>query len=349
MNSTTPCCATRRLGKAWALRSLTSSPSCCHQPARIGATTTAPRCSADSLATAVRSLSARFGDDPAAWRWGDAHQAVFAHPILRNIPLLGSFTTISIPSPGDDDTLDRGGMNALLQSVQGAAYRGVYDLADLDRSLFMITPGQSGNPFSTPRERFCHALARRCYHPTRPSRGQYQRNGPIDAMSYGAPYLDDEFLAGGVLSRRCVAWVIDVILIAILVAILWSILAMFGVLTFGLGFAAMGVLPFVPFCYHLLSLLGPASATPGQRMLGLTVRRNFDLGPPTGLQALVSTLAFYLTLATSGLLLVVALFTIRHRTLHDLVSGLVVVRVRAMQALTAPREHWNMRGGTPAP
>ena len=28
------------------------------------------------------------------------------------------------------------------------AYRGVYDLADLDRSLFMITPGQSGNPFS---------------------------------------------------------------------------------------------------------------------------------------------------------------------------------------------------------
>jgi penicillin G amidase len=103
----------------------------------------------DSLATTVRSLSARFGDDPAGWRWGDAHQAVFAHPILRNIPLLGSFTTISIPSPGDDDTVDRGGMNALLQSVHGAAYRGVYDLADLDQSLFMITPGQSGNPFST--------------------------------------------------------------------------------------------------------------------------------------------------------------------------------------------------------
>jgi penicillin G amidase len=103
----------------------------------------------ESLATTVGSLSARFGDDPAAWRWGDAHQAVFAHPILRNIPLLGSFTTISVPSPGDDDTVDRGGMNVLLQSVHGAAYRGVYDLADLDQSLFMITPGQSGNPFST--------------------------------------------------------------------------------------------------------------------------------------------------------------------------------------------------------
>jgi penicillin amidase len=64
------------------------------------------------------------------------------------MPVLGSFTTITVPSPGDDNTLDRGGMNAALQSVHGASFRGVYDLADLDRSLFMITPGQSGNPFS---------------------------------------------------------------------------------------------------------------------------------------------------------------------------------------------------------
>jgi penicillin amidase len=74
---------------------------------------------------------------------------VFAHPILRTIPLLGSLTKISIATPGDDNTLLRGGMNAALQSVDGAEYRGVYDLADLDRSLFVITPGQSGNPFSS--------------------------------------------------------------------------------------------------------------------------------------------------------------------------------------------------------
>ncbi len=102
----------------------------------------------DSLIESVRELSAHYGDDPAAWRWGNAHQAVFAHPILRNIPVLGPFTTITIPSPGDDNTVDRGGTNAALQSVHGAAYRGIYDLADLNRSLFMITPGQSGNPFS---------------------------------------------------------------------------------------------------------------------------------------------------------------------------------------------------------
>ncbi len=101
-----------------------------------------------SLGTALADLAGHFGNDPTAWRWGDAHQAVFAHPILRYVPVLGSLTTISTPSAGDDNTVGRGGMNARLQSVHGAAYRGVYDLSDLDKSLFMITPGQSGNPFS---------------------------------------------------------------------------------------------------------------------------------------------------------------------------------------------------------
>ena len=165
-------------------------------------------------------------------------------------------------------------------------------------------------------------------------------------MSFGNPYLDDDFLTGGVMSRRCIAWVLDFLVLAVLVWVLWWILVMFGFLTFGLGFGAMSILPFVPFCYHFLSLLSAASATPGQRMMGLTVRRNYDLGPPDGLQALVSVLLFYLTMATSGLLLVVALFTPRHRALHDLVSGLVVVRA---QALTSGSAGWNMQGGASAP
>jgi uncharacterized RDD family membrane protein YckC len=165
-------------------------------------------------------------------------------------------------------------------------------------------------------------------------------------MSFGGAHLYDDFLTDGVMSRRCVAWVIDVILIALLIWVLWWLLVMFGFLTLGLGFGAMGILPLVPFCYHFFSLLGMASATPGQRMMDLTVRRNDDLGPPSGLQAFISVLLFYVTMATSGLLLLVALFTIRHRTLHDLVSGLVVVRVRA---LTAEGGGWNMYGGTSAP
>ncbi|HEY0423585.1 MAG TPA: penicillin acylase family protein, partial [Rhodopila sp.] len=110
----------------------------------------------EALVDAMRELAARYGDDPATWRWGEVHQAIFAHPILRNVPLLGSLSTISVPSPGDDDTIDRGGTDRAFRSVHGAAYRGVYDLADLDRSLFMIAPGQSGNLFDVHARDFIH-------------------------------------------------------------------------------------------------------------------------------------------------------------------------------------------------
>ena len=99
-----------------------------------------------SFDTALADGAARFGSDPAKWRWGAAHPAVFAHPMLRALPILGDMTTLSIPTPGDDSTLDRGSPNAINEGVHGASYRGVYDLADLDRSLFMLAPGQSGHP-----------------------------------------------------------------------------------------------------------------------------------------------------------------------------------------------------------
>ncbi|MGD0430122.1 MAG: RDD family protein [Acetobacteraceae bacterium] len=136
---------------------------------------------------------------------------------------------------------------------------------------------------------------------------------------------DEDFIAG-VITRRCLAWVVDLVLIGLILSVSWVILFLFGLLTLGLGFGAMAVLPVVPFLYHFLSLLRSSSATPGQALFGLTVRRDQDLGPPTGLQALIFTVVFYLTMATSGLLLLVAIFTVRHRTLHDLASDLVVVR-----------------------
>ena len=64
---------------------------------------------ADRVARTGRSpaLSARFGPDPAGWRWGRAHQAVFAHPVLRGIPVLDRFGVARIAGPGDDTTLFR--------------------------------------------------------------------------------------------------------------------------------------------------------------------------------------------------------------------------------------------------
>lgn len=166
-------------------------------------------------------------------------------------------------------------------------------------------------------------------------------------MIYRMPLPDDYLLTRGVVIRRVFAWFIDLLLLALIMLVLWMVLLLFGLLTLGLGLPLLGVLPFVPLCYHILFLAGPSSATPGQRMLGLLVRRNDDFGRPSVLQAVISTIVFYLTLATSGLLLLVALITFRRRTLHDLVSGLVVVRIDAMAPLTAPFGYGNIPGGSP--
>lgn len=105
---------------------------------------------ARSLAESTGELAARFGPDPAAWRWGGVHQAVFAHPVLGpvlgGVPVLGRFVAARIEQPGDDSTIYRGAMRGDFTSVHGAGFRGVYDLADLERSRFIVAPGQSGNP-----------------------------------------------------------------------------------------------------------------------------------------------------------------------------------------------------------
>lgn len=150
---------------------------------------------------------------------------------------------------------------------------------------------------------------------------------------YASPPTAD-FLTAGVLSRRVFGWLLDIVLIGLLTMLLHWLLILFGVLTLGIGFSALALLPAVPFLYNFLSLLSLPSATPGQRITGLTVRRHADLGPPGAIQALVYVVLYYATLAMP-LLLLVALFTPRHRTLHDLLTGLVVVRVEAMEALTA--------------
>jgi uncharacterized RDD family membrane protein YckC len=153
---------------------------------------------------------------------------------------------------------------------------------------------------------------------------------------------EDDFLTRGVLVRRIAAFVLDGILVLLLLGVLKMLLFAFGLLTLGLGFPLFGLLPLVPALYNWLSLLSPLSATPGQAMMGVTVRRNDDLSPPGGLQALVWVIGWLLTIAAGLIWLALALVTVRHRTLHDLVSGLVVVRSRA---LTPPPGSWNMAPG----
>ncbi len=103
-----------------------------------------PDCDTMLLATLAEAASATARDA----EWGKLHQAEFAHPVLGRLPLIGRLFTWSIGQPGDDTTLFRGSPQPPgWTSVHGPAYRGVYDLSDLDHSLFALAPGQSGNPF----------------------------------------------------------------------------------------------------------------------------------------------------------------------------------------------------------
>ena len=103
-----------------------------------------------ALDEAARELAASQGPEPSAWHWGAAHRAVFENAFLQAIPMLRRLGHREVAVPGDDSTLFRGGSGLLgdFRSRHGGAYRGVYDLADPERSRFVVTPGQSGNCLS---------------------------------------------------------------------------------------------------------------------------------------------------------------------------------------------------------
>lgn len=93
-----------------------------------------------------------FGGTLESLRWGDAHEATHDHPVLGSLPGLAWILNIRQSTSGGDNTLQRGrtlgaGPNPFL-NVHAAGYRGVYDLADPDSSLFIIATGQSGHPLS---------------------------------------------------------------------------------------------------------------------------------------------------------------------------------------------------------
>jgi penicillin amidase len=105
-----------------------------------------------ALDEALLHLTETYGPDLESWRWGDAHQATHDHPVLGDVPVLRYFVNIRQSTSGGDTTLMRGltkgtGPNPYL-NVHGGGYRGVYDFADPESSVFIQSTGQSGHPLS---------------------------------------------------------------------------------------------------------------------------------------------------------------------------------------------------------
>ena len=105
-----------------------------------------------ALDDALIWIDENVGGTVASLRWGDLHQAAHDHPVLGRAPVLNWFVNIRQSTSGGDNTLQRGltsgtGPNPF-QNVHSAGYRGVYDFADPDSSVFVSATGQSGHPLS---------------------------------------------------------------------------------------------------------------------------------------------------------------------------------------------------------
>jgi penicillin amidase len=105
-----------------------------------------------ALDDALVEIDETLGGSLDGLRWGDVHEATHDHPVLGDVPVLRWLVNIRQSTSGGDNTLLRGmtsgrGANPFL-NVHGAGYRGVYDLADPDSSVFVISTGQSGHPLS---------------------------------------------------------------------------------------------------------------------------------------------------------------------------------------------------------
>ena len=105
-----------------------------------------------ALDNALDQLAQSPGGPLADMRWGDVHQATHDHPVLGGVPVIGALVNIRQSTSGGDNTLLRGLTYGTgdkpLRNKHGALYRAVIDMADPESSIFVISTGQSGHPFS---------------------------------------------------------------------------------------------------------------------------------------------------------------------------------------------------------
>lgn len=127
----------------WVLRMLdTPSPACPDAAAR-------DRLLEVSTTAALGRLEQQLGPRPEQWQWGRLHLLRLGH-LLGDVPVAGSrFSRGPYPMGGDVNTVWQGGYSVRREPVASGfvpAYRQVIDLADFDRSTFLLLGGNSGIP-----------------------------------------------------------------------------------------------------------------------------------------------------------------------------------------------------------
>src|SRR6266540_4012040 len=146
----------------------------------------------------------------------------------------------------------------------------------------------------------------------------------------------------GVLARRCIAFLIDVVIIFIPVVFVSIFIFIFGLVTLGLGWALFWLLSpgtvIWAIVYYGLTFGSPASATIGMRVMDIEMRTWYG-APCYFVLGAVHAIAFWLTVSfLTPFILLVAFFNDRRRLLHDMLVGTIVINNPARaQALRRPQ------------
>lgn len=153
------------------------------------------------------------------------------------------------------------------------------------------------------------------------------------AGDFGSPNPDWRSRLSGVLIARMLAYGIDLLVMGLLVSFYAALAFFFGFLTLGLTWLVYPILiPLVALLYNGLTLSGERSATWGMRLMGVEVR-NLDGSRVSFLTAAGHALLFYLTWSLSvvvpwltPIVLLIGLFRADRRMLHDMLTGVILVR-----------------------
>lgn len=154
-------------------------------------------------------------------------------------------------------------------------------------------------------------------------------NDAASQIDFRPDPMTDRSLYDGVRTRRLMAFLLDVVFVAMLTFAAGVVVFFLGVLTLGLGWLLYAILwPLMALVYCAFTLGGPNSATIGMRAFGLEMRQ-LDGAPMTPVLAAIHSILFYasVTILTPFVVLF-SLIADRKRLLHDLLLGTVVVNRR---------------------
>src|ERR1700694_934362 len=157
------------------------------------------------------------------------------------------------------------------------------------------------------------------------------------------PWLQPE-LFRGVLMRRMFAFLIDLVVLSIPVILACLFIALFGVVTLGLGWALFWLVSPASVIWALIyygaTLGGAHSATLGMRVMDLELRTWYGTPGYFVLGAMHAVLFWISISFLTPLVLLVGLFNGRRRLLHDIVLGTVVINSSVRTEVAQPARNF---------